>query len=256
MSGFRLNRKQRIVRNLLMCGLLWLAVYAMLGFPPYTVQGMLDRAERRYLLSDLEPLLVERSSRKYSNQFYKNHDTYLLAKSGDTYVYTMYTRSLLRVRPEYGRNLKMGSGALCTARDGILYIAGPFEGVSSATAEVTAEKTLVLYDPDTEERRVVKGPETRTFTLQGEKEGEELLIFRYRNGEPDLFPEQVPEAQQDLEDVSDLWYRIYLGEEEDISAGHGLLPMDLPVHVTLYDASGVLLDTLDLTVDTYELHEW
>ena len=32
--------------------------------------------------------------------------------------------------------------------------------------------------------------------------------------------------------------------------------MDLPVHVTLYDASGVLMDTLDLTVDTYELHEW
>ena len=86
MSGFRLNRKQRIVRNLLMCGLLWLAVYAMLGFPPYTVRGMLDRVERRYLLSDLEPLLVERSSRKYSNQFYKNHDNYLLAKSGDTYV--------------------------------------------------------------------------------------------------------------------------------------------------------------------------
>ena len=64
MSRFRLNRKQKIVRNLLACGLLGLAVYAMLGFPPYTVRGMLDRVERRYLLSDLEPLLVERSSRK------------------------------------------------------------------------------------------------------------------------------------------------------------------------------------------------
>ena len=196
---------------------------------------------QREYMTGIEIWLLKRMEPVYRHYPWKS-----LLKSGSRGV----------AESEYGRNLKMGSGALCTARDGILYIAGPFEGVSSATAEVTAEKTLVLWDPDTEERRVVKGPEARTFTLQGEKEGEELLVFHYRNGEPDLFPEQVPEAQQDLEDVSDLWYRIYLGEEEDISAGYGLLHMDLPVHVTLHGESGVLLDTLDLTVDTYELHEW
>ena len=171
MREFRLNRKQKIVRNLLMCGLLWLAVYAMLGFPPYTVRGMLDRVERRYLLSDLEPLLVERSSRKYSNQFYKDHDTYLLAKSGDTYLHTMYTRSLLRVRPEYGRYLKMGHGALCTARDGTMYVAGPFRTAVSATAEVTAQKTTQYYTQSTDTWETVLG-ESCTFTFQGERLGE------------------------------------------------------------------------------------
>ena len=66
----------------------------------------------------------------------------------------------------------------------------------------------------------------------------------------------MPEAQQDLEEMSDLWYRTYrIGEGEDTSAGHGLLHADLPVHVTLYKGFGDFVDTLDLTVDTYELHE-
>ena len=39
MRGFRLNRKQKILRNLLVCLLLAAATYAALGFPPYTVRG-------------------------------------------------------------------------------------------------------------------------------------------------------------------------------------------------------------------------
>ena len=251
-----MRRKQKIFRNLLGCLLLSACAYALLGFPPYTVRGMCRQMARDYLLREpLEPIYVLEDSSRYVNDHARY--TYVLARSGNTYLSFQYEQNFLQNWRYYQHIApKMSNDTLCTARDGILYIAGPFEGVSSATAEVAAEKTLVLYDPDTEERRAVRGPEVRTFTLQGEKEGEELLVFHYRNGEPDLFPEQVPETQQDLEDVSDLWYRIYLGEEEDISAGHGLLHMDLPVHVTLYDASGVLLDTLDLTVDTYELHEW
>lgn len=258
MREYRLNRKQKIARNLLLCGLLWLAVYAMLGFPPYTVRGMLDRIERRYFLSDLEPLLVERSSREYSYQFYKEHDTYLLARSGDTYLYTMYSRSLLRVLPEYGRNLKMGHGALCTARDGNIYVAGHFENAVSATAQVTAERTIQIYDPDTGTGQLTRGPEIRVFTLQGEKAGEELFTFRCRNGEHrDRFPEDLPETEWDLEDIANLWFRSYRsGEETDERSGYGLLYADLPVHVTLYDENGAVLDTLDLTIDTYELHSW
>ena len=255
MSRFRLNRKQKIVRNLLACGLLGLAVYAMLGFPPYTVRGMLDRAERRYLLSDLEPLLVERSSRKYSDQFYKNHDTYLLAKSGDTYVYTMYTRSLLRVCPEYGRNLKMGSGALCTARDGTMYVAGPFQTAASATAEVTAQKTTQYYTQSTDTWETVLG-ESCTFTFQGERLGEELFSFRYRaeDHHASWALDGVPESEYDLENAAEEWYSSYWMDSPETGGGRGLLHADLPVHVTLYDEAGNLLNTLDLTVDTYELH--
>lgn len=251
-----MRRKQKIFRNLLGCLLLGACAYALLGFPPYTVRGMCRQMERDYLLQEpLEPIYVLKDSSRYVNDHARY--TYVLARSGNTYISFQYEQNFLQNWRYYQHIApKMSNGTLCTARDGILYIVGPFEGVSSATAEITAEKTLVLYDPDTEERRMVKGPETWTFTLQGEKEGEELLVFRYRNGEPDLFPEQVPETQQDLEDISDLWYRIYrIGEEEDTSAGHGLLHADLPVHVTLYKGFGDFVDTLDLTVDTYELHE-
>ena len=255
MREFRLNRKQKIVRNLLMCGMLWLAVYAMLGFPPYTVRGMLDRVERRYLLSDLEPLLVERSSRKYSNQFYKNHDTYLLAKSGDTYLHTMYTRSLLRVRPEYGRYLKMGHGALCTARDGTMYVAGPFRTAVSATAEVTAQKTTQYYTQSTDTWETVLG-ESCTFTFQGERLGEELFSFRYRaeDHHASWALDGVPESEYDLENAAEEWYSSYWMDSPDTGGGRSLLHADLPVHVTLYDEAGAVLDTRDWPVDTYALH--
>ena len=41
----RLTRGQKTLRNALLCILLAALVYAMLGFPPYTVRGMLDRVE-------------------------------------------------------------------------------------------------------------------------------------------------------------------------------------------------------------------
>ena len=58
----RLTRGQQTVRNLILCVLLGTLSYTALGFPPYTVQGMLDRVERQYLLSGLEPLLVKRNT--------------------------------------------------------------------------------------------------------------------------------------------------------------------------------------------------
>lgn len=248
MRGYRLNRKQKIARNLVLCGLLWLAVYAMLGFPPYTVRGMLARMERQYFLSDLEPLLVERSSRKYSNRFYREHETYLLARTGDTYLYTMYTRSLLRVYPGYHLGPQIGRGALCIARDGTMHIAGPFEDAVSATAEVTVQKTTLYRTKATDSAEVVRG-EIRTFSFQGEKLGEEMFAFRYRGEDhrASWFLDGVPESEYDLENMVHEWYNL---EGDD---GRGFLHADVPVHVTLYDESGAVLDTLDLTLDTYEL---
>lgn len=257
MRIIHLNRKQKILRNLLVCGLLGLAVYAMLDFPPYTVRGMLARIEREYLLPDLEPILVERKDREYSNKMFKWHDTYLLARAGDdTYLYTMYSRRLLKVRAEYGRNLKMGKGALCTARDGTLYVAGPFGDVASATAEVTAQKTTQYYTQSTDTREIIRG-ETRTFTLQGEKAGEELFTFQYRGEETHSRwnLDDVPESEYNLEDAASEWYSGYLKDTANESEGQGrsILHADLPVHVTLYGEDGRVLDTLDLTVDNYEL---
>ncbi len=256
MRRIRLNRKQKIVRNLLVCAVLGLVVYTMLGFPPYTVQGMLERMERKYLLPDLEPILVERAERKYSTGWFHeiDYNTYLLAKTADdTYIYSMYRRNFLRVQADYGRNPKIGQGSLCTAQDGTLYVAGPFQNAAAATAEVTAQRTTQYSTSATGEREIVKG-ETRTFTFQGEKRGDDLFAFRYRaeDHKSNWFG-VVPDAECDLENVAYQWYKGYVVDLEE-QRGYSLLHADLPVHVTLYGEDGAVLDTLDLTVDTYELH--
>ena len=114
----------------------------------------------------------------------------------------------------------------------------------------------MIFDPDTDTRTVTRGPEQRTFTYQGEKVGEELFTFQYR-GEDHMpaWTGRVPESEYDLENVASEWYigrLVDAGED----GGHSLLHADLPVRVTLFDEAGGVLETLDLTVDTYELRDW
>lgn len=249
MGGFRLNRKQKIVRNLLVCLLLAAATYAALGFPPYTVRGMLERTERRYLLSDLEPLLVKRERIDYSNELLDTHETYLLAKTGNTYIFTKYTRHFLAVEPGYSDKLKMGRDFLCAAQGGCLYLAGEFPDDASAVMRVTAEKREMYYDRDRKLLGIERGP-ARTFTYQGERLGEELFEFRYMEEDdfswalPDL-----PESEYHLGQTAREWYSSYM---EGID-GRGVDHADLPVTVTLYNGEGEVLDTLDFTISNYEL---
>ena len=239
----RLTRGQKTLRNALLCILLAALVYAMLGFPPYTVRGMLDRVERRYLLSDLEPVLVEKSSMRYSNRFLAHHVTYLIARTGDTYISTDFTRHGLEVWPEYRRSLNMSRGALCMGLNGTLYVAGEFADAASASAEVTAQRTTRMYDPDTEEYELIIG-ERKTFTYQGGKASDALFAFRLREG--------TGWDSGGLEEVSREWYSArVIG---DTSGAKGILHRDLPVRVTLYDEAGGILDTLELAIDNYELH--
>ena len=99
-------------------------------------------------------------------------------------------------------------------------------------------------------------PICRTFTFQGEKIGGELFSFRYRaeDHHASWALEGVPESEYDLENAAEEWYSSYWIDLPETGGGRGLLHADLPVHVTLYDEAGNLLNTLDLTVDTYELH--
>ena len=55
----RWNRKQKTVRNLLVCTLLGTAAYVLLGFPPYTTGQKLDRLERQYMLEDMNVVCTE-----------------------------------------------------------------------------------------------------------------------------------------------------------------------------------------------------
>lgn len=245
----KLSRGQKTVRNLALCALLGALVYTMLGFPPYTVRGMLDRVERLYLLSDLEPVLVVRDSWRYSNNFLPHHVTHLIARTGDTYVSTEFTRHGLEVRPEYRRNLAMSRDALCLGLNGTLYVAGDFAGAASASVEVTAQRTTRIYDPETEEYELTLG-ERKTFTYPGEKDGDTLFAFDYREDGPDNWGAWGPYTG--LEAAAYNWYSVYI--KGDKSGGRSILHCDLPVKVTLYDEAGGTLETLDLTIDNYELH--
>lgn len=241
----KLNRGQKTARNLVLCILLGALVYALLGFPPYTVRGMLDRVERQYFLSDLEPLLVERKSRRYSSELFPWHTTYVLARTGDTYVCTSSSRHLLGVWPERYRYPKMNREALCTAIDGTLYVAGSFEEAASATAEVTLERTTQVYDPETEESETTYG-EQRTYAYQGEKVNSQVFSFRYRE-EGDFRHDYTS-----LISLASQWYRFYSKGEN----GYSIIHVDLPVKVTLYDERGEVLETLGLSADNYEFDGW
>lgn len=243
------NREQKTIRNLILCALLGALVYVMLGFPPYTVRGMLDRVERQYLLSDLEPVLVEKSSLRYDNHFLARHTTCLIARTGDTYVSTEFTRRGLEVQTEYRRGLTMSRGALCTAVNGTLYVAGDFAEAASASVEVTAQRTTRRYDPETEEYELTLGEE-KTFSYQGEKVSDALFSFYYREGDPDT--RGAWGVNTGLEGAAYNWYSVYYKGAS--GGGRGILHRDLPVKVTLYDEAGGVLDTLELTIDNYELH--
>lgn len=241
----RLNRGQKTIRNLLLCALLGALTYAMMGFPPYTVRGILDRAERRYLLSDLEPVLVERTSIRYDNEFFAWHATYVLARAGDTYLCTNSSRHGLAVWAEYRRSAKMSRGAICMGLDGTLYVAGNLPpDAASASAEVTARRTNLTYYPDTGEYTLASGEE-KTFAFQGEKINGEVFSFRYREGKGDAWG-----SYTGLEAAANGWYSGYVKGDE----GRSILHADLPVKVTLYDEAGGVLDTLELSVDNYELY--
>lgn len=249
------NRTYRIIRNLLICLLIGAVFDACLGFPPYTVKGMCRQMERDYLLEEpLEPLYSLGDNSRYTSDHARY--TFVVARSGDTYLSFQYEQNFLQNWRYYQHVFpKMSNSVLCTGRNGVLYVAGPFGKAASAAAQVTVEKTTRIFDPDTGEQWTTRGPETQTFNFQGEKAGEELFLFRYRSGEPHLWPELVPGAERELEDVVDLWYRDYRKGEEG-GASHGWLHADVPVQVTLYDEAGAVLETLDLTVNTYELRYW
>lgn len=248
----RLTRKQKLLRNLLLCLLLGLAVYAMLGFPPYTVRGMLEDVERRYLLSDLELVRVERDQIKYSNELFPWHTTYLMARTGDTWLWTSFSRHLLEVRPDYRGGFKMERGGLCAAHDGTLYIGGDFGDAASAQVEVTVEKITQVLDPDTGDCEITV-QEGRTFAYEGERAGDDLFTCRYREGEWQVWRhmfDRIPEEEYGLEEAAESWYRCYI---RGGGSGSSWIHADLPVKVTLYDGSGAVLEVLELSIDTYEL---
>lgn len=239
-----MRRGWKIIRNLLLSVLLGLAVYAMMGFPVFTVRQMLNQVERQNLLSDLEPLLVERCTRGYANSVTDYHDTYLMARTGGTYLATSYSRKFLTAFPERRWGLKLSQGAVCAAREGTLYIAGNFAEAVSAQVEVAVQKTTQFYDADTETFDTALG-ERRTYRCQGERISDAVFAFRYRRENGDW---NIRESEYGLEEAAHNWYRCYFP-----SGAVGYIPVRLPVKLTLYDQNNSVLETVDLTISPEEL---
>lgn len=252
MRRLRLNRKQKIVRNLLICALLGFCAYAALGFPPYTVKGMCRQVARDYFLEDLEPVYVrQEKSKAYYGEYLGRKNTFVLARSGGTYTAFQFQQHGLQNMRYYvrGSGVEMANGALCTAWGGTLYAAGPFEDAVSATAVVTARRQYAALGED---------GEVVDFTLEGEKLSDGAFAFsyispdhRWSRFEPGQDP--LPGQEIDLLDAINLWYWKPLGEEN--GGGHSLLHADLPCVVTLYGADGGVLDVLELAVEVYELDD-
>lgn len=225
-KGPRLNRRARIVRNLLLSALAVILLYAALGFPPYTVDAMMDRMRRRYLLPDLEPVYVLKDPHTYSSDHLPGrHYTYIIAQSGEDYLAFQYDTHLWSSKLSSARFPVLSQGTFCAARIGVIYAASP--AMQEAAAATAAVETR-----------------TETFLLEGERLGGELFGFPYRNG-----------TEPDLDAAVDRAYRedVHIGPN---SSSYSLEHAEIPVTVTLYDEDGEALGALHLTVSTYDICSW
>lgn len=229
-KGPRLSRKARILRNLVLSLLAGVVLYVAMGCPPYTVKGMVDRMARQYLLPNLKPVYVVKDSYKYDSDYlWGRHYTYIIARSGEDYLAFQYNTHLWESGLFVARFPVLSQDAFCAARMGVLYAAAP--GIRDAAfATATVETTR------------------RTFTYTGERLGDEVFGFSYKEDQgPDL--ETAVDAEYREDEYS------YTGQGGTVS-GYTRVDADLPVTVTLYGEQGEVVDTLHLTVSTTDIVSW
>lgn len=210
----RLNRKQKIICNTLLCVICALALYALLDSPAYTVAGMCHRMQRDYLLPELEPVYVERQYLRYSGEVLQTRVTFVIAKAGEDYISFGYQTHLLHSKRNVFRNVGLEKGGLCAAKAGTLYVASEkLEEAESATA-------VVCLSDNPEAHQSIE----KKYPLQGHRAAEQVFTFSFA----DTNLRAMVSDQYALEDT-------------------------VPVVVTLYDSGGVALETLTLDVRTWEL---
>lgn len=238
----RWNRKQKVLRNLLLCVLLGAAAYVLLGFPPYTVGQKLDRLGREYMLEDLEPVYTETVRHRAADQWFGRWYTLVVARSrqGD-YVTSSWEQSGLKVERDVWLE-QIGRGGICRVWGDQIYAAADgLRGAVSATMEVETKK--------------------RTFTLEGKRLEDGVFSFSYLSPDHDYGrfshgQDIIPDEEIDLLDAVDLWY----WEESDMFT-YTLFSQDLPCTVTARDEAGQILAEVELSLnvmelDTQELYRW
>lgn len=230
----RWNRRQRVVRNLLLCALLGAAAYVLLGFPPYITGQKLDRLERTYMLEDLEQVCTQTQRHRSDDQWFDRWYTLVIARSpqGD-YVTSSWEQSGLKVERDVWPE-QIGRGGICRVWGDQLYAAADgLRGAVSATMEVETKK--------------------RTLTLEGKRLEDGVFSFSYLSPDHDYDrfshgQDINPDEEIDLLDAVDLWY----WEESDMFA-YTLSSQDLLCTVTARDEAGQILAEVELPLDVMEL---
>lgn len=230
----RWNRKQKVLRNLLLCALLIAVIYVLLDFPPYTTGQKLDRLEGTFMLEDLQTVYQETQRHRRDDQWFGRWHTLVIARSpqGD-YVTGSWEQGGLSVKNDVWPAQIRRSG-LCRVWNDQLYAAADgLRGAASATMEVETKK--------------------QTFTLEGQRVADGVFSFAYLS--PDHQYDRYahnqdypPGPELDLLDAVNLWYWEKVGTSYILDGGQEML-----CTVKAWNEAGETLPEVKMTVSVHEL---
>lgn len=102
MKIFRLNRRQRLVRNLLVIALLVFWVEWCLGFPAWRTETLIRRAEQAYLLEPVTEIWMEMetANRHESHMLFGENNGQLIYMTYEKGIFGKYLKHVELYRPE------------------------------------------------------------------------------------------------------------------------------------------------------------
>lgn len=102
MKIFRLNRRQKLVRNLLAIALLMFCVEWYLGFPAWRTETLIRRAEQAYLLDPVTEIWmeIETASRYESHMLYGENNGQLIYITYEEEILGKHLENMKLYRPE------------------------------------------------------------------------------------------------------------------------------------------------------------
>lgn len=243
----KLTRRSRLLCDLLAALCLGLLALAQWQFPPFTVHGMCREVGRMLLMTTPETIYVEQElSPRYNGS--RDWHTTVIARSGDTWVGFQYGRSGLRPwELRYPTPFALEKGPMVLSANGKLYLAGDFPAEAVAVrgeAIATPTKRTFLADGTWTEKEY---GEPVVFPLAGEAVAEGVFLLPYQDSD------RYGDATEDIQ-LGQFIRENYM-ELSELSTGYAIAHEEVPLTFTLLDADGRELQTLHLTLGTYDLME-
>lgn len=187
MSLPRLNRRQKILRNLLLMALALLAFEWLLEFPVLTKAGVLRRAERDYLLENSELLFTGREEGLSDFQ-----EGTLYARKGNLLLAVNYYRTALGLQAGFSQAYDTPDGIVCLSRSW-----WPTEVMAAGTLEEAdrAELEITIHWEGSSRGR--QWDTRRTYRAEGTRKNPNCFVFRLTPHYPET--DDSPEAEMERE---------------------------------------------------------